>query len=975
MDEMDESSVKKTLKKTFKSLGKIILENKYTFIVSLIVFITIKSVLTSYTYFMKLSKANINKSSCGSIGLTEAETFRSLLLGNNINDYNKYLYVIVISIITVIVGSKLYEIISESCMNDFKFDKDTNIILFISIILIFYVLRLVVVGIKPETENIGFNSGKLFIILLCLGFFLVTFFKNDKNLDNIYKDDGTNNWDYLTRFFAFLLLIDMIIEIVFFGLKISEPKKFREFTKYDIFHDEIKLDLAVSVISFLIILMFIFSIWERTNLKYIYIGYLLLNLIIFLVLGSLEKDVVFTKDGNASEFNIPIVTFVMFFVINIFILVFNRKSTAVYSIYFIILFILFIWYIFGTNFNTKSFSHYSLAYFHILEDRAEMMEASKYFGDGEGTRYNVGKFTTIFNFISVFIFLLLFIYIIVYSSDSNKCNDIINKIITILIVYIIISYACGIFEIIFNDIFRLNDAAYKYKINLIKLNNEITNIIDSPNESPIKIDKQKILPFKTFTSKSKYDTFISSFDLGVTHDIKNGIKDIKQEIRTVHNKTISDYQEILDNNSDQEAYENYLYNLIKYMNSNKDAFSTKIKELNKKFLLELENDIIELHKNMSEDKKDAFKYSHDEDGITISIKDFCNIVYELYIIDPFHLENIIKLIENRTTTATIFKKKDGTLLEPVGTTPTEEKNLITLIKSYLPNGKNDGSFNYTSNTYNASAHKIPDLIKKTIKITKFREFDPSRLIKIIKNITNIKQDYEYFSIFVLEVPITLSEIKSIYKQYGITLGESDTVITDLPSNLIKDINDNNIIIKKIEKNYGYLYDKDHKLVETCIENVQANKNQYLFYNKSDSISNTACPTKLDLDLDILQSMDAKYFAASHLSYYPVQNNAMSIKKFKKYYDYIDPNDEKTIKISNVYNNISTEVDKILVHERFYFLLVVTIILSVIVLMILFNLAKIYSSNNIYTPQMYAVGFLGVFIVIFIFAEVIIARIK
>tara|TARA_B000000475_G_scaffold267727_2_gene259203 strand:- start:3235 stop:6120 length:2886 start_codon:yes stop_codon:yes gene_type:complete len=961
---MDES-----YKKTIESLKKIISENIYTFIVSLIVFITIKSVVTSYIYLMTLSKSNINKSSCGSIGLTEAETFRSLLLGNNINDYNKYLYVIVISIITVIVGSKLYEIISESCMNDFEINKDTNIILFISIISIFYVLRLVVVSIKPETENIGFNIGKLFIILLCLGFFLVTFFKNDKTLDNIYNADNTNDWNYLTRIFAFLLLIDMIIEIVFFGLKISEPKKFREFTNYDIFHDEIKLDIAVSVISFLIILIFVLSIWKPTNSKYIFIGYLLLNLIIFLVFGSLEKDHVFIQGDTISQYNIPIVTFVMFLSINLLILGVNKNSTQVYSIYFIILFILFIWYIFGTNFNTKSFSHYSLAYFHILEDRAKMTKASNYFGDddGDGTndvnhvkgiRHNVGKFTTIFNFTSVFFFLLLFIYIIVHSSDNNKCNDIINKIITILIIYIIISYACGIFEIIFNDIFRLNDAAYKYKINLIKLNNEITNILNSPNESPIKIDKQKILPFKTFTSKSKYDTFISSFDLGVTNDIKNGIEDIRQEIRNVHNKTISDYQEILDNNSDQKAYENYLYNLIKYMNSNsnKVEFSTKIKELNKKFILE--NDIIELYKNMSQDKKDTFKYSHDVDGITNSIKHFCNIVYELYIIDPFHLKNIIKLIENRTTTADIpFKTKDGTLLTVTETT------YETAIKKYLPIKNGQGVFSYAAGTDASS----------TIKITKFREFDPSRLIKIIKNITNIKQDYEYFSIFVLEVPITLSEIKSIYKQYGITLGESDTVITNLPSNLIKDINDNNIIIKKIEKNYGYLYDKNHELVETCIKNVQENKHQYLFYNKSDSISNTTCPTKLDLD--ILQSIDAKYFAASHLSYYADQNNAMSIKKFKKYYDYNDNDDENTKKISNAYNNISTEVDEILVHESFYLLLVVSIILFVIVLMILFNLAKIYSSNNIYTPQMYAVGFLGVFIVIFIFAEVIIARIK
>ena len=956
---MDES-----YKKPSESLKKIISENIYTFIVSLIVFITIKSVVTSYIYLMTLSKSNINKSSCGSIGLTEAETFRSLLLGNNIiNDYNKYLYVIVISIITVIVGSKLYEIISESCMNDFKIDKDKNILLFIFIISIFYVLRLVVVSIKPETENIGFNSGKLFIILLCLGFFLWSF-KNDKNLNNIYKNDGTNNWDYLTCFFAFLLLIDMIIEIVFFGLKISEPKKFREFTNYDIFHDEIKLDIAVSVISFLIILIFVLSIWKPTNSKYIFIGYLLLNLIIFLVFGSLEKDHVFIQGDTISQYNIPIVTFFMFLSINLLILGVNINSPQVYSIYFIILFILFIWYIFGTNFNTKSFSHYSLAYFHILEDRAKMTKASNYFGDddGDGTndvkhvkgiRNNVGKFTTIFNFTSVFFFLLLFIYIIVHSSDNNKCNDIINKIITILIIYIIISYACGIFEIIFNDIFRLNDAAYKYKINLIKLNNEINSIIDKTDESPIKIDKNKILPFKTFTSKSEYDKFydkfITSFDLSETNGIKNGIEKIKEIIRSVNGLNINDYDEILEKNLHQKTYERYIYNLIKYIKNNSTIFSQTIDDLNIKFLLD---PIVELYNNMPLDKKTEFENTHTTEKIRNSIKEFCNIVYKLYIIDPFHLENIIKLIENRTT-AENFKKKDDTELTE------KEKTHETAIKKYLPYN------NDYKSTYAGDAGA-------TVNITKFRNFDPSRLIEIIKNIINIKQTYQYFNIFVITVPITLSEIKNIYKQNKGTLDDSsDTFIKELSNSLIEHIN-NNIIKEKIEKNYGYLYDKNHNLVKTFIDNIEEDKHQYLFYNKSDSTSSANC---LKLDLDILQSIDAKYFAASHLSYYADQNNAMSIKKFKKYYDYNDNDDENTKKISNAYNNISTEVDEILVHESFYFLLVVTIILSVIVLMILFNLAKIYSSNNIYTPQMYAVGFLGVFIVIFIFAEVIIARIK
>lgn len=826
MDGMDEPSVIKTLKKTFKSLGKIISENIYTFIVLLIIFITIKSFVTSYTFFTALSKANITRSSCGSIGLTEAETFRSLLLGSNINDYNKYIYVIVISIITVIVGSKLSEIISESCMNDFNINKDRNIIIFISIIFIFYVLRLLVVRINPDPEdvkswveelsdvNIGLNGGKLTIITICLIFFAVRYLSNRKSLETIYVG-ADNNWDGLTWCIFVLLLIDIILEITFFVGKIDKPEKFREFTKYDIFHDEIKLDIAVTVISIFIIVMFIRSIWKPTNNSsiYIFIGYLLLNLIIFLVLGSLEKDHVFIQEDSNSQYNIPIVTFVMFFFINSLILVFNRNLTEVYSIYFIILFILFIWYIFGTNFNTKSFGHYSLAYFHLLSDReVKDIDSSDYFNNQSvveiesDARYNISKYTTVFNFIVGLLFLFLFIYIIANDSDSNKCNDIINKIITILIVYIIISYACGIFEIIFNDIFRLNDAAYRYKINLIKLNNEIAPIIDSTSGSPIKIDKQKILPFKTFTSKSEYDEFISSFDI---KDIKNNaIEEIRQEIRNVHDKTISDYQEILDNNSDQKAYEKYLYKLIKYIQGN--------------------------------------------------------------------------------------------------------------------------SHRYLS--------------------------------------------FEYFSIFVLSVPITLSEITSIYKQNGIDLGADDTVIKNLPSKLINDIKDNNIIQEKINKNYGYLYDKDHELVKTCIENVQGNKHQYLFYNKSDSISTATCPT--ERDLDILQSIDAKYFAASHLSYYPDQNNTMSIKKFKKYYDYKDnENDENIKKISKAYDNISTEVDKILVHERFYFLLVVTIILSVIVLMILFNLAKIYSSNNIYTPQMYAVGFLGVFIVIFIFAEVIIARIK
>jgi hypothetical protein len=133
--------------------------------------------------------------------------------------------------------------------------------------------------------------------------------------------------------------------------------------------------------------------------------------------------------------------------------------------------------------------------------------------------------------------------------------------------------------------------------------------------------------------------------------------------------------------------------------------------------------------------------------------------------------------------------------------------------------------------------------------------------------------------------------------------------------------------------------------------------------------------------DKLYTLPAKYYACSYLNYHPKSDDSMNTMKFKNYidekeYDLYNPvKDNIVAKIEKSYNKIVEITKKELNPEKFYFLLIFLVILSIIILMYLFTLIKYYFLEDLYSPQMVVLGILAVFLTVFIFGEVIFSRIK
>jgi len=135
-----------------------------------------------------------------------------------------------------------------------------------------------------------------------------------------------------------------------------------------------------------------------------------------------------------------------------------------------------------------------------------------------------------------------------------------------------------------------------------------------------------------------------------------------------------------------------------------------------------------------------------------------------------------------------------------------------------------------------------------------------------------------------------------------------------------------------------------------------------------------------MNKDTAYSIPARYYACSYLNYFPNEDGSMSKVKFAKNIkedNYNPLNTKNTIidRIAKSYNANAEETKIQLAPEKFHFLLVFLVILAIILLMFLFNIIKKYFTGDVYTPQMYVLGILAVFLTIFIFGEVIFARIK
>ena len=194
----------------------------------------------------------------------------------------------------------------------------------------------------------------------------------------------------------------------------------------------------------------------------------------------------------------------------------------------------------------------------------------------------------------------------------------------------------------------------------------------------------------------------------------------------------------------------------------------------------------------------------------------------------------------------------------------------------------------------------------------------------------------------------------------------------------------NIINTSIETtNSDGINDLESYKVKKMKETINAIVKEPVFYTIGYDYNNyKADDNKNQVILrDKLYALPAKYYACAYLNYHPKSDEYMNTMKFKdyideKHYEIYEQNEGNIVTIiAERYNKIVEDAKKDLDPKKFYFLLIFLVILAILLLMYFFNLVKVYIPDTEYSPQMYVLGILAVFLTVFIFGEVIFSRIK
>jgi hypothetical protein len=248
---------------------------------------------------------------------------------------------------------------------------------------------------------------------------------------------------------------------------------------------------------------------------------------------------------------------------------------------------------------------------------------------------------------------------------------------------------------------------------------------------------------------------------------------------------------------------------------------------------------------------------------------------------------------------------------------------------------------------------------------------------IYSNISKFNSDsnLDIYKKLIIDVPKDLKEITYSYSNYTCNYFTDSTKLEIPVSNNLEYI---------IKKNYKYVTGQDGELQKYSINLSNTSSNITIFYtigydyNNYNNLENGSNQVML---ADKLYTLPAKYYACSYLNYHPKSDDSMNTMKFKNYIDekeydlYSSTPNNIVTKIEKSYNKIVEITKKELNPEKFYFLLIFLVILSIIILMYLFTLIKYYFLEDLYSPQMVVLGILAVFLTVFIFGEVIFSRIK
>jgi len=1003
-------------------------------IIIIIFLIFLNLFITTYFYFTTSIQATANRSNCGGASLCEAETHRHLFLEDNGNDKARDIYIIIVVIFSIYLLSEIF----KSYKDGIKFDDDENTISVVPILILFLYFIFIVGTISgiidkaksnnknPEGINVvNVVSSALFMFyLFVIGIIL-------------YSTEGVKNAldrNYPSKIIMFLTVtIPLAIIGVEIGILAEGPRYdlFKGFSgdKFNLINPKFKANTALHIIFLVFyIIFFVVVVWFNKNIKalhiwgLVFLAFILFTLFTFILLSSLDfKNTNYTDWlKNITGSTLGMQYFVLLFPLLIlypFNLNISSNAIKLIVLYYVILFIIYLFYVYFVNHSNET-GILSLESFQLYNWANEHKNENKKGSNSESNhKKDLNKVNTFF----VAVLLIILIFIGGLNEDSNLDNIIYG-----IIVFILASYITGIVYLLYNELFPIQQASFNYKKNLVDINNKISQHI-KVEEVEHTIDKNKIRVFKIANDNNELK------------DIHERIKGTEKQDKEMHMKNIRDifseispkgssYEDYRSQSTDQMQYEEYIYRLFSNWTNTDFKFQPNFYEtifgdddfeqdsvadtyrLNSYILYN--SIILKLPKN----KAELIEYMKDNDVISTSIKKIeANTEANIFIQEVFkipktnNIEYVIKKNYKYVTGEEGVIQKYNSDREMTQ----DNKNALYWIK--LTNtskkgfhyhnmyfGAKDTTDNYTSATDWYKVDDNPGDSKRrffsafkydtdTLKTSPGDHNNDDEIRNMLSNSSQadifeeIRLSSEYKSKIKMENNILykmkISEFNKIKEQvkdkdrvYFMVFEDTQTKnincyvsynITN-PKSSIKITSENSYIDPiNITELQDYIDKTDPVLAPfyTIGYNYENHTRDHQQMNK-----------------DTAYSIPARYYACSYLNYFPNEDGSMSKVKFAKNIkedNYNPLNTKNTIidRIAKSYNENAKETKIQLAPEKFQFLLVFLVILAIILLIFLFNIIKKYFTGDVYTPQMYVLGILGVFLTIFIFGEVIFARIK
>lgn len=924
--------------KNIKSKG---LDYLDTVIKIIIFLIFLNLFITTYFYFTTSIQATANRSNCGGASLCEAETHRHLFLEDNGNDKARDIYIIIVVIFSIYLLSEIFKSFTE---DGIKFDDDNNISGPIIVLFLYFAFILgTISGIfdktDPKPHVINVVSSVLFMFYLTVLGILMIILQN-------FKEKNLNIFIGFTGVIA-LTIIGLEIGILAEGSKYDLFKGFSD-DGSGLLNPNFNANTALHLIFLVFYLTFFIVVFTfNKDIKslhiwgLVFLAFILFTLFTFILLSSLDfKNTKYThwlKHITGSTLGMQYFVLLAPIVCLLFFRSNPNNAIKLIVLYYVILFIIYLFYVYFVNHSNET-GILPLESFQLYNWASEGENEKEKGPNGE---LNHKKHLNQANTFFVAVLLIILSVIGSLNEDPNLDNIIYG-----IIVFILASYITGVVYLLYNELFPIQQASFKYKKNLVDINNEISQHI-KVEEVKHTIDKNKIRVFKIANNANELNDIhkrIKHPRIDGTTDKEKHMKNIRDIFSEISPKG-SSYEDYRSQSTDQMQYEEYIYRLFSNWTNTDFKFQPAFNET-----IFGDDDF--------EQKTNSNTY------ISNSYKLYNSIILKL----PKNKAELIEYMKDNSVISNSIKKIEANIeanifIQKVFKIPVTNNIEYVIKKNYKYVTGEEGEIQ----KYNVLSDKELDCLY--YKEVSNEGTENKNLKKSIEDIKKIEAD-----------KLTITNIATATTTKHTDSGIDDKKIYKLNQDIFDDYKNkhtkgDSIIIILSDKKY-------QNIKHTEITSTEYEKLNPTFYTIGYDYENYIYNDEdhQQMNKDTAYSIPARYYACSYLNYFPNEDGTMSKVKFAKSIkedNYNPLNTTNTIvdRIAKSYNANAEETKIQLAPEKFHFLLVFLVILAIILLMFLFNIIKKYFTGDVYTPQMYVLGILAVFLTIFIFGEVIFARIK